>query len=83
MKDVGSVTPQLVVKEKLLEGFKKRGMLKEAPEPERVEKKSKRQEENKDEKGKKYKRLTAAFATTYNEANNSMTNENGCRKVIG
>ena len=46
-------------------------MLKEAPKPERGEKKSKRQEENEDEKGRKYKRLTAAFATTYNEANNS------------
>ena len=46
-------------------------MLKEASKPERVEKKSKRQEENEDEKGRKYKRLTAAFATTYNEADNS------------
>ena len=56
---------------KAFKGFKKRGMLKEAPKPERVEKKSKRQEENEDEKGRKYKRLTAAFATMYNEANNS------------
>ena len=56
---------------KTFKGFKRRGMLKEAPKPERVEKKSKRQEENEDEKGRKYKRLTAAFATTYNEANNS------------
>ena len=56
---------------KAFKGFKKRGMLKEAPKPERVEKKSKRQEENEDEKGRKYKQLTAAFATTYNEANNS------------
>ena len=58
---------------KAFKGFKKRGMLKEAPKPEIVEMKIKRQEENEDEKGMKYKRLTAAFATTYNEANNSTT----------
>ena len=52
-------------------GFKKRRMLKEAPKPERVEKKSKRQEEIEDEKRRKYKRLTAAFATMYSEASNS------------
>ena len=40
---------------KAFKGFKKRGMLKETPKPERVEKKSKRQEENEDEKGRKYK----------------------------
>ena len=57
---------------KAFKGFKKRGMLKEAPKPERVEKKNKKQEENEDERGRKYKRLTAAFATTYNETNNSM-----------
>ena len=56
---------------KAFKGFKKRGILKEAPKPERVEKKSKRQEEKEDEKARKYKRLTAAFATMYNEANNS------------
>ena len=60
---------------KAFKGFKKRGMLKEAPKPEKVEKKSKRQEENEDEKGRKYKRLTAAFATMYNEANNSSEND--------
>ena len=55
--------------------FKKMGMSKDTPKPEKVEKKSKRQEETKDEKGRKYKRLTAAFATTYNEANNSSDND--------
>ena len=58
---------------KAFKGFKKRGMLKEAPKPERVEMKIKRQEENEDEKAMKYKRLTTAFTTTYNEANNSTT----------
>ena len=60
---------------KAFKGFEKKGMLKEAPKPEKVEKKSKRQEETKDEKGRKYKRLTAAFATTYNEANNTSDND--------
>ena len=60
---------------KAFKGFKKKGMLKEAIKPEKVEKKSKRQEETEDEKGRKYKRLTAAFATTYNEANNSSDND--------
>ena len=60
---------------KAFKGFKKKRMVKEAPNPEKVEKKSKRQEETKDEKGRKYKRLTAAFATTYNEANNSSEND--------
>ena len=46
-------------------------MLKEVLKPERVEKKSERQEGNEDEKRRKYKRLTATFATMYNEANNS------------
>ena len=40
---------------KTFKGFKKRGMLKEAPKLERVEKKSKIQQENEDEKGRKYK----------------------------
>ena len=56
---------------KAFKGFKQRGTLKEAPKPERMEKKSKRKEENEDERGRKYKRLTAAFATTQNEAYNS------------
>ena len=60
---------------KAFKGFKKKGMSKDTPKPEKVEKKSKRQEETKDEKGRKYKRLTAAFATTYNEANNSSDND--------
>ena len=70
---------------KAFKGFKKKGMSKEAPKPEKGGKKSKRQEETEDEKGRKYKRLTAAFATTYNEANNlvKMMNENGGGKVIG
>ena len=56
---------------KAFKGIKKRGTLKEAPKSESVEKKNKKQEENEDERGRKYNRLTAAFATTYNEANNS------------
>ena len=57
---------------KAFKGFKKRGTVKEALKSERVEqKKKKKQEEHEDESGRKYKRLTAAFATTYNEANNS------------
>ena len=56
---------------KAFRGLKKRGALKEAPKSERVEKKNKKQVEHDDEKKRKYKRLTAAFATTYNEANNS------------
>ena len=50
-------------------------MLKEAPKPEKEEKKSKRQEETEDEMGRKYKRLTAAFTTPYNEANNLSEND--------
>ena len=50
-------------------------MLKEASKPEKVEKKSKRQQETEDEKGRKYKRPTTAFATTYNEGNNSSEND--------
>ena len=50
-------------------------MLKEASKPEKVEKKSKRQEETEYEMGRKYKRLTAAFASTYNEVNNSSEND--------
>ena len=60
---------------KAFKGFKKKGMLKEAPKPEKVEKKSKRQEETEDEKGRKYKRLTTTFATTYSEVNNSSDND--------
>ena len=55
---------------KAFKGIKKRGTLKEAPKSERVEKKNKKQEENEDERGRKYNRLTAAFATTNNEMNN-------------
>ena len=40
---------------KAFKGFKKKGMSKEAPKPEKVEKKNKRQEETEDEKGRKYK----------------------------
>ena len=75
VRDVGSVTPQLVVKGRHLKVSRKKGMLKEAPKPEKVEQKSKRQEETEDEKGRKYKQLTAAFATTYNEGNNSSDND--------
>ena len=62
--------------------------MKEAPKQEGMDKKSKRQEDTEDEKGREYKRLTAAFAMTYNEATTPptlamMTNENGGRKVIG
>ena len=60
---------------KAFKGFKKKGILKEAPKPEKGEKKSKRQEETEDEKGRKYKQLTVAFATTYNEMNNSSEND--------
>ena len=60
---------------KAFKGFKKRGMSKEAPKSDKGEKKSKRQEEIEDEKGRKYKQLTTAFATTYNEANNSSEND--------
>ena len=79
VSDAGSVTPPppppASCERKAFKGFKKKGMLKEAIKPEKVEKKSKRQEETEDEKGRKYKRLTAAFATTYNEANNSSDND--------
>ena len=60
---------------KAFKGFKKKGMSKKAPKPEKGEKKSKRQEGTEDEKGRIYKRLTAAFTTTYNEANNSSEND--------
>ena len=60
---------------KAFKGFKKKGMLMEAPKPEEVEKEIKRQEETEDEKGRKYKQLTTTFATTYNEANNSSDND--------
>ena len=40
---------------KAFKGFKKKWMLKGAPKPEKGEKKSKRQEEAEDEKGRKYK----------------------------
>ena len=56
---------------KAFRGPKKRGALKEAPKAERLEKKTKKQVEHDEEKKRKHKRLTAAFATTYNEANNS------------
>ena len=45
--------------------------MKEAPKQEGMDKKSKRQEDNEDEKGREYKGLTATFAMTYNEATNS------------
>ena len=62
-------------KGKAFKGFNKKGMPKEAPKPEKPEKKSKRKEETDDGKERKRNRLTAAFATTYNEANNSSDNE--------
>ena len=59
---------------KAFKGFNKKGMPKDAPKPEKFEK-SKRKEETDDGKERKHNRLTAAFATTYNEANNSSDNE--------
>ena len=75
VKDAGSVTPQLVVKGKHLRGSRKRGCRRKHLNQRKGEKKSKRQEESEDEKGRKYKRLTATFATTYTEANNSSEND--------
>ena len=60
---------------KAFKRVKKRGTLKEAPKSERMEKRNRKQEENEDEKERIYKKLTAAFGTTYNEANNSSDNE--------
>ena len=67
--------PRASCEGKAFKGFKKKGMSKDTPKPEKVKKKSKRQEETEDEKGRKYKRLTTAFATTYSEANNSSDND--------
>ena len=69
------LSPPASCDSKAFKVFKKKGMLKEAPKPDKVEKKSKRQEETEDMEGRKYKRLTTAFATTYNEANNSSEND--------
>ena len=60
---------------KAFKGFNKKGTPKDAPKQEKFEKKSKRKEETDDGKERKCNRLTAAFATTYNEANNSSDNE--------
>ena len=60
---------------KAFKGFNKKGTPKDAPKQEKFEKKSKRKEETDDGKERKHNRLTAAFATTYNEANNSSDNE--------
>ena len=56
-------------------GFNKKGTRKEMPKQEIIEKKNKRDEENDKDKERKRNRLTAAFATAYNEANNASENE--------
>ena len=60
---------------KTFRGFGIKGTHKGAPKQEKIEKKNMRDEENDQEKERKYNRLTAAFATAYNEANNSSENE--------
>ena len=67
--------PPTSCKGKVFTGFNKKGMSKEAPKPEKDEKKTKRKEETNDEKESKYKLLTAAFSTIYNETNNSSEND--------
>ena len=60
---------------KAFQGFNKKGTRKEAPKQEKTEKKNKREKENDNDKEQKRNCLTAAFATAYNEANNSSENE--------
>ena len=60
---------------KAFRGFNKKGTHKENPKQEKTKKKNKREEENDNDKEQKCKRLTAAFATAYNEADNSSENE--------
>ena len=55
VRDAGSITPPASCEGKAFKGFKEKGISKEAPKPEKGEKKSKRQEETEDEKGRKYK----------------------------
>ena len=81
VRDVGSINPPppppppLSCEGKAFRGFNKRGTCKETPHQEKTEKKNKRDEENDNDKEQKRNRLTAAFATAYNEANNSSENE--------
>ena len=60
---------------KAFRGFNKNGTHKETSKQEKIEKKNKRDEENDKDKERKCNRLTATFATAYNEANNSSENE--------
>ena len=60
---------------KAFQGSNKKGTRKDAPKQEKTEKKIKRDEETDDGKERKCNHLTAAFATMYNEANNSSDND--------
>ena len=60
---------------KAFRGFNKKWTQKDALEQEKTEKKSKREEETDDGKERKRNHLTAAFATTSNEAYNSSDND--------
>ena len=60
---------------KAFRGFNKKWTRKDAPKQEKTEKKIKRDKETDDGKEQKRNRLTAAFATTSNEADNSSDND--------
>ena len=61
-------------KGKAFRGFNKKWTRKDAPKQEKTDKKIKREEETNDGKERKRNHLTAVFATTSNEADNSSDN---------
>ena len=67
--------PPVSCEGKAFRSFNKKGMRKDAPKQDKSEKKTKRNEENDNGKERKCNRLTATFATAYNEANNSSEND--------
>ena len=60
---------------KAFQGLNKKWTQKDAPKQEKTEKKIKRKEETNDGKEQKRNHLTATFATTSNEADNSSNND--------